>query len=209
MTGAVLSLFDYTTNMVRPWASAGYECWCVDIKHSPGVTRSGNVICVGADILHWTPPAREWLIAFGFPPCTHLASSGARWWKGKGLMALSESIALVARCAWLFDSLGCPWMIENPVGALRTHWREPDYKFDPCDYAGYLADPTPDAYTKRTCLWVGGGFTMPEPMPVVPILGSKMHLLPPSDDRAALRSETPRGFASAVFRANSRIMEAA
>ncbi len=39
--------------------------------------------------------------------------------------------------------------------------------------------------------------------PVDPIMGSKMHLLPPSADRGDLRSETPMGFARAVFQANA------
>jgi len=108
---------------------------------------------------------------------------------------------IVEACFRLCEWSGAPWMIENPVGALSTHWRKPDYRFDPCDFGGYL-EPPGDAYTKRTCLWVGGGFTIPEPKPVVPVEGSKMHLVPPSDDRANIRSKTPEGFARAVFEAN-------
>ena len=35
-----------------------------------------------------------------------------------------------------------------------------------------------------------------------PVEGSKMHRLPPSADRGNVRSETPKGFARAVFEAN-------
>jgi hypothetical protein len=38
--------------------------------------------------------------------------------------------------------------------------------------------------------------------PVEAVEGSKMHRLPPSPDRAALRSVTPGGFARAFFEAN-------
>lgn len=203
--GIVLSICDRTGNMVEPWAEAGYECWCVDIQHYPGYDpshRRKNIFKIGADILDWQLPKEKWAIVFAFPPCTHLAGSGARWWKGKGLRKLSEAIALVARCAEICEESGAPWMLENPVGALSTHWRKPDYKFDPCDYAGYLDDPTEDAYTKKTCLWTGNGFIMPPTKPVYPDKGSKMHKLPPSPDRANLRSETPKGFARAVFAAN-------
>jgi hypothetical protein len=31
--GIMLSLYDYTGNMCRPWAEAGYETYAVDIKH--------------------------------------------------------------------------------------------------------------------------------------------------------------------------------
>jgi hypothetical protein len=43
---------------------------------------------------------------------------------------------------------------------------------------------------------------MPPKNRVEPIEGSKMHLLPPSAERANLRSATPEGFAQAVFEAN-------
>lgn len=49
---------------------------------------------------------------------------------------------------------------------------------------------------------------MPEPRPVPPTLGSKMHLMAPSADRADRRSETPRGFAQAVWMANHHLHEA-
>jgi len=94
-------------------------------------------------------------------------------------------------------------MIENPVSTLSTYWRKPDYMFDPCDYGRYL-DPPGDAYTKKTCLWVGNGFVMPPKKPVPPVEGSKIHRMPPSKDRGYLRSVTPMGFAEAVFQANAK-----
>ncbi|WP_276387758.1 hypothetical protein [Escherichia coli] len=53
-----------------------------------------------------------------------------------------------------------PWMVENPVGALSTLWRKPDFIFNPCAYGGYLPEddnhpafpdvyPPRDAYTKK------------------------------------------------------------
>lgn len=93
-------------------------------------------------------------------------------------------------------------MLENPVSTISSYWRKPDFSFNPCDYAGYLDHPEDEAYTKKTCLWTGGGFRMPLEKPVEPVLGSKMHMLPPSDDRGDLRSVTPEGFARAVFQAN-------
>ena len=92
-------------------------------------------------------------------------------------------------------------MIENPVSTISTYWRKPDHTFDPCDYGGYLESPG-DAYTKKTCLWTGNGFVMPETKRIPPTEGSRMHKLPPSSDLANLRSATAKGFARAVFEAN-------
>jgi hypothetical protein len=205
--GVVLSLCDLTGNMVKPWAEAGYECLIVDIQHpvSPGdINRDWpNISRINGDLRSWAPWNYRPRMVFAFPPCTHLASSGARWFADKGLSPLIESLILVNRCREIAEQSGAPWMIENPVGRLATCWRKPDHTFDPCEYGGYL-DPPGDAYTKRTCLWVGGGFVMPAPRPVPPAEGSRMHRIPPGPDRANLRSKTPRGFARAVFEANAK-----
>lgn len=191
----VLSLCDRSGNFLMPWAETGqFRCIAVDIQHAPGASIQGGIEYVGADIRSWLPPRGRYRFVAGWPPCTHLAVSGARWWRGKGLSALAESIELVDRCAQIIDWADADGFIENPVGALSTHWREPDYTFDPCDYG--------DTYTKKTCLWAFKLFRMPPKNRVDATEGSKMHLMPPSDERANLRSETPMGFARAVFKAN-------
>ncbi len=123
-----------------------------------------------------------------------MAVSGARWFRDKGLGRLIRALQLFKRSIDLAELIGGPYLIENPVSTVSSYWRKPDYTFDPCDYG--------DPYTKKTCLWTGGGFVMPPKNRVEPIEGSKMHLLPPGRDRADKRSETPMGFARAVFEAN-------
>ena len=199
--GIVISCFDYTGNMARPWADAGYSCFCVDLRHEPGERRDGNIRYIGADMLDWLPPNAPVAFAAFFPPCTHVAVSGARWFKDKGLGALLEAIRLFQAAVRLAEWSQAPHLIENPVSTISSYWRKPDYTFNPCDYAGYLGGES-DFYTKKTCLWVGGGFVMPAPKPLVPVDGSRMWRLPPSADRASLLSETPKGFAQAVFEAN-------
>ena len=186
--------------MVRPWADAGYECLCVDIQHE-GARTEGNIAFVGADVRFWMPPPRRYEIVFAFPPCTNLAVSGARWFTQKGMGGLMGALEIVEACRRICEWSEAPWMIENPVSTISSYWRKPDHTFDPCEYGGYL-DPPGDAYTKRTCLWTGGGFVMPDRRPVAPVEGSKMHRLPPSADRGNLRSVTPMGFAGAVMLAN-------
>jgi hypothetical protein len=198
----VLSLCDRTGHMVEPWLEAGHECWTVDTQHEPGEHREGNLVRVGADVTTWLPPLAEYRIVFAFPPCTDLAVSGARWFRQKGLTGLISALGTVEACRRICEWSRAPWMLENPVSTLSTYWRPPDFQFDPTDFAGLMEQ---DAYTKRTCLWTGGGFVLPRKRWAEPVQGSRMHRLGPSPERSDLRSETPRGFARAVFEAQQEV----
>lgn len=199
--GSVLSLFDKTTNMVQPWADAGFECFCVDAQHPTGEHRHGNITTIGADIKTWLPPPRRYAIVFGFPPCTNLAVSGARWFQAKGMQGLADGLEMVEACRRVCDWSQAPWMIENPVSTLASYWRKPDYTFHPKDFGGFVGGDN-DGYSKRTCLWIGGGFRLPQKRPIPELRPLFIHRMPPSKDRTDLRSETPRGFARAIFEAN-------
>ena len=188
----ILSLFDRSGVMVKPWADAGHSVICIDMKEPKH--KYGNI---QSDMRHVKAHQfHPFDVVFAFPPCTHLAGSGARHWKKKGPEALKESLELV-RAARAFCDLAKYWMIENPVGRLSSSWRKPDWTFDPYEYAGYSSDPDADAYTKKTCIW--SNFSAPVRKPVDPVLGSKMHLIGPGPDRQYLRSLTPEGFAVAVY----------
>lgn len=206
MPPIVISLCDLTGNAVRPWARVGYECWCIDLQHpGDGSTDEPNIRKIREDVTVWELPANgDIAFAFAFPPCTDLAVSGARWFPGKGLLRLAEAIRVVGHCQRLCEASGAPWILENPVSVLASHWRKPDFYFHPHEYAGYLQNSSEELYTKKTCLWGGGGFVMPPQLSLPPTLGSKMHLLPPSANRDNLRSVTPIGFSQALFLANRR-----
>lgn len=95
MKDIILSLYDLTGNMTKPWVDAGYTAVLVDMQHPTGVTQEGSVIKVGADIRNgWIPP-RDMLdrIAFvaAFPPCDHLAVSGARWFKASPMRLFTRT----------------------------------------------------------------------------------------------------------------------
>ena len=200
--GAVLSLCDRTGIMLEPWAKAGFDCIAVDIRHT-GTAKRDGITFTGADVRYWLPPPRRYAIVFAFPPCTHLAVSGARWFQEKGMSGLTESLEVVESCRRICEWSEAPYMIENPVSTLSSYWRKPDFFFDPCDYGGWL-DPPGDHYAKKTSVWAGGGFRRPHRRPVQPLHTSKaIHNLPRTPDRGDIRSVTPRGFAHAVFAANS------
>jgi hypothetical protein len=198
-------LFNLTPSMAKPWADAGVLCYLVDIQHPPGANRVGNLVYVGSDARHWVSPhEHKPIILICNPPCTDLAVSGARWFRIKGLRRLSQAIELFAVSVELADWADCPFLIENPVSTISSYWRKPDHSFHPWEYAGYLPNPEEENTTKLTCLWTGGGFVMPERIPASDPHRNDCWKLPPSEDRANLRSASPMGFSLAVFKANHK-----
>jgi hypothetical protein len=203
---AAIFLCDLTGIMAEPWAAVGFDCWCVDVQHSIRRERvEGNVRFVWGDVRSWTPPgALDIAFLAAFPPCTHVAGSGARDFATKRGAMLRDTLEIFEACRQAGAWSGAPYMIENPVGVLSSvpHIGKPDFMFHPWQYAGL--EPA-DNYTKKTCLWTGNGFAMPEPVPAVG-LGNpddRIHKAPPTAGRAIIRSATPRGFARAVFNANA------
>lgn len=201
-------LCDKTGRAALPWAEAGVECWCVDIQHSIRKDRrEGLINFVWGDVRTWRPPeGRRIVFVAVFSPCTDMTVAGARDFAKKGGYMLRDGLEMFEAGRQAAAWSGAPYYCENPVGVLSSipHIGKPDFYFHPSDYAGYLpeADQVEEAYTKKTCLWTGNGFVMPDKRPVEPSLGSKMWLMPPSDDRADLRSATPVGFSKAVCLAN-------
>ena len=134
MKDVVISLFDVTGKMVQPWLGAGYECWIVDLQHPPayetgGVTTEGRLHNVHADLTRpWLCPVDRERIAF---------VSGARWFKGKGLRRLAVSVEMFATAAEFCEWAGAPYMIENPVSNIASHWRKADHTFSPEHFTGW------------------------------------------------------------------------
>lgn len=227
--GIVISLYDYTGEALKPWAEQGYQCYAFDIQH-PKEGRVHEGICYQYADLHDFNTHKEIFnefngkrVVFGmaFPVCTDLAVSGAAHFKRKAERDphfQDKAAKHASDCAELFEDLGCPYFIENPVSVLATKWRKPNYSFHPYEYGEYIPDDEAehprwpdhiapkDAYPKKTCLWTGNGFTMPWTDPVEPEHGhSRQHLKlgGKSMKTKNIRSATPRGFARAVYEFNS------
>lgn len=203
---AAIFLYDKTGIAAQPWADAGIECWCVDVQHSIRRDRKvGNINFVWGDARSWRPPSDLNIVFVGsMSPCTDVTVAGARDFEKKGGIMLRDAIEMFEAGRQAAAWSGAPYFCENPVGVLSSlpHIGKPDFYFHPSDYAGYADNQDSEAYTKKTCLWTGNGFVMPVKKPVDAVLGSKMWLMPPSADRADLRSATPQGFSRAVFEAN-------
>lgn len=189
-------LFDYTGIMAKPWADAGYLCYCFDGQHPEGVTKSAheNILNVGmwfsnnvtGDFISddmdkvISITGNNVSFVFGFPECTDLAVSGAAHFASKrdnNPFFQEEAMILFYLIKGVGDKLGCPWGLENPVSVASTLWRKPDFNFHPFEYGNYLSPddvhPTypdyikpQDAYPKKTCIWSGGGFVKPIKKPV-------------------------------------------
>lgn len=210
-------LCDITGHMAEPWVEAGYHAVLVDPQHPPGIHTDGNVTRVGEVITGATDyigrVMRDDHIAFvmGFPPCTDVAVSGSRWFAAKGKLDIhfQTKAALVAeQCRTIGSLCDAPWLFENPVSVFSSIFGKPNFTFSPDDFTGYCAA---DNYTKKTCLWTGGGFRMP-PKNKDLTLGKpddRIHKCPPGPERANFRSATPKGFAMAAFLSNAPHLVAA
>ncbi len=143
-----------------------------------------------------TPLLNEpWDMIIAFPPCTHLAVSGAAWFKAKiadGRQQQGVDFFM------LFSDLKCDRVaIENPVGIMSTKWRKPDQIVQPWMF-GHMEQ-------KATCLWLKG---LPKLKPTNDVREEMMglpknkreriHYLPPGPERATLRSKTYPGTAKAM-----------
>lgn len=220
----VISLYDLTGVMVKPWLEAGFTCYIVDHQHKPGINKHSkipNLFTVGTDLRYgWLPPRNiidSVVFMAAFPECTNVAVSGAAHFIKKGPRALALGIELFATAKEIGEFLNCPYMIENPVSTLSSYCGKPNYIFNPYEYGGYLPedDRHPrwpeyiaprDSYPKKTCLWTNEAFIMPPKKQVtVPEGYSRQHtqLGGKSQRVKNIRSETPRGFAAAVFESNS------
>jgi len=126
-----------------------------------------------------------WDMMIAHPPCTHLAVSGARWFKHKR-REQAEALRFVR--ALLEAPIG-KIALENPVSIISTQIRKPDQIIQPWQFG--------HGETKATCLWLKG---LPHLVPTNVVGGRKnrIHSMPPSRDRGKLRSITYLGIAEAM-----------
>ena len=124
-------------------------------------------------------------LVIAHPPCTHLAVSGARWFKEKGSL-VDDALDFVRRIMALPVDRLC---IENPVSIISSRIRKPDQIIQPWQFG--------HGETKATCLWLKG---LPALVPTNVVSGreARIHKLPPSADRWKLRSMTYQGIADAM-----------
>ncbi len=127
----------------------------------------------------------DWDLMIAHPPCTHLAVSGARWFKDK----ISEQKTAIQFFMKLANARIDKICIENPISIMSTVYRKPDQIIQPWQFG--------HGETKATCLWLEG---LPNLVPTEIVEGreARIHNMPPSKDRWKLRSITYQGIANAM-----------
>lgn len=174
----VLVACEYSGTVRDAFRARGHDALSCDLLHTekPGPHYQGDVFDIIND---------GWDLMIAHPPCTHLAVSGARWWKGK-LNEQAEALWFVAQL------MGAPIpriAIENPVSKISTAIRKPDQIVQPWQFG--------HGETKATCLWLRG---LPKLVPTQVVGGreARIHKMPPSKDRWKERSRTYQGIADAM-----------
>ena len=186
----ILIACEYSGSVRDAFRALGHDAVSCDLLPTdvPGPHIQGDVLDHLGD---------GWDMMIGFPPCTHLASSGAKHFAAKradGRQA--EGIAFFLALA----NAPIPRVaIENPVGVMSTHYRAPDQVIQPYEF-GHEA-------TKSTCLWLR---RLPLLRPTRVVAKGARHVtksgrslpewynLPPSADRWKIRSATFTGIAAAM-----------
>ena len=126
-----------------------------------------------------------WDLMIAHPPCTHLAVSGARWFKDKQ-QEQAEALDFVRL---LLAAPIAKIALENPISIISSRIRKPDQIIQPWQFG--------HGETKATCLWLEN---LPKLMPTNIVEGRepKVHRMAPSPDRWKERSRTYQGIADAM-----------
>jgi len=171
--------------------AVGVDAWSCDLLPC---TENPSKYHIQDDLLK-VIKSEKWAAIIAFPPCTHLAISGSKYFAEK--IADGRQGAAIDFVEQIWDA-DCPYIaIENPVGVLSTK--------STLGKATQYVCPTwfGETYRKKTGLWLKG---FPKLVPTNKIDIStltkkqlnKLYYLAPSPTRALERSKTPHGLAQAI-----------
>ena len=164
----VLCACEESQAVCKAFRAKGHEAYSCDIQECSGGHPEWHIMCDVALVLDgdcsfstmdgtkhciWG----EWDLIIGFPPCTDLASSGARHFRKKRENGVQEkSISFFMQIA---KSKCKRIAIENPIGIMSRLYRKPDQIIQPWEYALFREENT----EKSTCLWLKG---LPKLVPI-------------------------------------------
>ena len=179
----VLVACEYSGTVRDAFRREGYDAMSCDIlpTESPGPHYQGDA----RDLLD-----DGWDLLIAHPPCTFLAVSGNRWLAEDPSRRAKQEAA--AEFFLTFARAPVPFIaIENPVCVMSSLYRKPDQTVQPWQYG--------HGEVKRTCLWLRNLPPL-HPTDIVDGREERVHRMPPSANRAHLRSKTLDGIARAMAR---------
>lgn len=129
----------------------------------------------------------KWDLIVAFPPCTHLAVSGAKYFEQKRKDGRQQQgIDFFMK----FIKADCEKIaVENPIGIMSTQYRKPDQIIQPWMFG--------HGETKATCLWLKN-LPKLEPTDIVDGREQRIWRMPPGPKRAKERSKTYDGISKAM-----------
>jgi site-specific DNA-cytosine methylase len=157
----------------------GHDAWSCDLLP----TERERERHIQGDVLQIINDGWDMMIAH--PPCTHLAVSGARWFKDKQ-KEQAEALDFVRALMAASINRIC---IENPVSIISSKIRKPDQTIQPWQFG--------HGEVKRTCLWLKNLSPL-VPTNIVTGREARVHMMPPGPDRWKERSRTFTGIAEAM-----------
>jgi len=174
----VLIACEFSGIVRTAFEEAGHDAMSCDLLPSeiPGNHYQGDV----REVLN-----NGWDMMVCHPPCTHLAVSGARWFKGKQ----EEQKEALEFVRILMSAPIEKIALENPVSIISSHIRKPDQYIQPWQFG--------HPETKKTGLWLKG-LPCLKPTKIVEGRENRVHRMPPSEDRWKERSRTYTGIAKAM-----------
>lgn len=159
--------------------AVGHDAWSCDLRPTRG-DPTWHIQADALAVLH----SESWRGLIAHPPCTFLAVSGNRWHAGTQ-RRLDAAYFAEQFLNWN-DGKSC---VEQPVSALSSIVRKSDQTIQPWMFG--------HGETKATCLWLRG-LPLLKPTSIVSGRAHRIHRMPPSPDRAMLRSVTYPGIAAAM-----------
>jgi len=166
----------------RAFAAQGHEAWSCDLLPA----EDKNPMHHQGDLLALLESTKgEWDLAIFHPPCTHLAVSGARWFKDKQVEQ-TEALSFVRQLL----AADIPRIaLENPISIISSKICKPSQIIQPWQFG--------HGETKATCLWLKG-LPLLQPTNIVEGREARVHKMPPGPDRWKERSRTFEGIAVAM-----------
>lgn len=175
----VLVACEFSGAVRDAFLALGHDAVSCDLlpSESDGPHMQGDVLSIITD--------PGWDLMVAHPPCTHLAVSGARWFKDKQ-QEQAEALDFVRA---LLEAPIPRIALENPVSVISSRIRKPDQIIQPWQFG--------HGEVKATCLWLKN---LPPLVPTDIVDGrvARVHRTPPGPDRWKERSRTLVGIASAM-----------